>query len=125
MPPIITLIPIIVALLIIGLALPLAMGRVPPNAFYGYRTRASRGSPRLWYATNRVAARWMMIVGACVIAIVTTMNLIGAAPVTTLLVGANLMASGAVLSAVRAWRLERRLASGLSGEDQDPTPRPS
>jgi hypothetical protein len=121
MPQMITIIPICIALLITGLALPLAIGRVPPNAFYGYRTRTARSDPAIWYATNRTAAHWLMIVSAWVIAAVATMNLLGAPPMTTLLVGANLMAIGAVLGGLLAWRLERRMVANPTSGRHHPT----
>lgn len=34
------------------LGVPLAMGRVPPNPLYGFRTPATQADPELWYAVN-------------------------------------------------------------------------
>jgi uncharacterized membrane protein len=42
------------------LAVPLALGMVPPNALYGFRTSKTRSSPDIWYPANRFAG-WLMI----------------------------------------------------------------
>jgi len=43
-----------------ALALPLALGIVPPNWLYGFRTRKTISSPEVWYPANRVAGWWMI-----------------------------------------------------------------
>jgi uncharacterized membrane protein len=35
--------------------IPLALGVVPPNRFYGFRTRKSLSDPKLWFRANRFA----------------------------------------------------------------------
>jgi hypothetical protein len=42
------------------LAVPLALGMVPPNALYGFRTSKTRSSPDIWYPANRFAG-WLMV----------------------------------------------------------------
>ena len=42
-----------------GLALPLIVGRVPPNYWYGFRTPRTLASASLWYAATATLA------GAC------------------------------------------------------------
>ena len=46
---------------IIALAIPLALGLVPPNETYGFRTSLTLSSPESWYKANRVAG-WITIV---------------------------------------------------------------
>lgn len=43
------------------LAVPLAIGMVPPNGLYGFRTPKTLSSPDIWYPANRFAG-WLMIV---------------------------------------------------------------
>jgi uncharacterized membrane protein len=38
-------------------SLPLALRMVPPNAFYGCRTRFTRSSPQVWYDANAFMGR--------------------------------------------------------------------
>lgn len=47
------------ALLVI-LAVPMALGMVPPNRWYGFRTPKTLSSPDIWYAANRASA-WFLI----------------------------------------------------------------
>lgn len=46
-----------------ALALPMILGRVPPNAMYGLRTPLTRSSPEIWYAANTFAG-WALLAAA-------------------------------------------------------------
>jgi len=51
----------LVAEVAIGFAsLPLALGRVPPNPYYGFRTAATTSDPEAWYRANRICG-WIMV----------------------------------------------------------------
>ncbi len=52
------------ALLFAGLAVPLILGRVPPNSAYGFRTAATLADPELWYRANAVSG-WCELIAAC------------------------------------------------------------
>ncbi len=45
-------------------SLPMALGIVRPNRFYGFRTRKTLSDERIWYAANKVMGRDMVIAGA-------------------------------------------------------------
>jgi uncharacterized membrane protein len=47
------------------LSLPMAMGMVPPNRFYGFRTAKTLSSPRIWYAANQRAG-WLLFAAGVV-----------------------------------------------------------
>ena len=49
--------------LVVLLAAPLTMGKVPPNQLYGFRTPKTRSSPAIWYPANRFAGWAMMAAG--------------------------------------------------------------
>ena len=51
-----------------GLALPLILGRVPPNYWYGFRTSRTMNSTALWYAANRYAGWRLLAAGAAIVA---------------------------------------------------------
>jgi arginine exporter protein ArgO len=51
------------AALFIGLALPLIWEAVPPNRWYGFRTRRTLSEPAVWYAVNRVTGWWLLATG--------------------------------------------------------------
>lgn len=50
-------------LLILGLAIPLILRRVPPNGIYGIRTKASFASESDWYRINSVGGRQLAVSG--------------------------------------------------------------
>ena len=51
-----------------GLALPLIVGRVPPNYWYGFRTPRTLASASLWYAANRYAGWRLLASGTAIVA---------------------------------------------------------
>ena len=58
-----TLIYTFIGLLFIGLSIPLIRGKVPPNRWYGFRTRLTLESPDVWYPANDYAGWWLLAVG--------------------------------------------------------------
>lgn len=53
-------------------SLPLALRLVPPNPFYGFKTRYTRAHPAVWYDANAFVGRGMLVV-----------SLLGAAAIVT------------------------------------------
>lgn len=51
-PPGIALLTILLPIMNILISLPLCLRLVPPNRFYGFRTRKTLSSPEIWYAAN-------------------------------------------------------------------------
>ncbi len=45
--------------------IPMALGMIPPNRFYGYRTRKTFSSRDMWYRANRFAG-WAMVISGFV-----------------------------------------------------------
>ena len=54
--------------LLAGLALPLILGRVPPNYWYGFRTSKTLRSAKLWRAANHYAGWCLLATGAATVA---------------------------------------------------------
>jgi uncharacterized membrane protein len=48
----------------VGLGIPLFQRRVPPNAWYGCRTKKALSDEQIWYAVNRVTGKSMIAGGA-------------------------------------------------------------
>jgi len=48
---------------IAALAIPMILGRVPPNSLYGFRTSKTLSSQEIWYASNRVCG-WLLFAAA-------------------------------------------------------------
>jgi hypothetical protein len=97
------------SVLVAALALPMYVGKIPPNTLYGYRTARSMSDAESWYAANKIAGR-DLLVGSLTSAVVlllllTTDSSIGPA---ALWLPPAVFAS-AVLGAVvhSVWQIER------------------
>lgn len=55
----------ILPIVIVVQSLPMVLGLVPPNRFFGFRTPKTLSSPEIWYSANR-ASGWFMIAAAAV-----------------------------------------------------------
>ena len=62
------LLPVLIALLMIGLSLPMAMRKVPPNQLYGFRTEKTLSDTKLWYDANQKAG--MNLIAAAILALI-------------------------------------------------------
>ena len=52
-------------LIIVLTAVPLVLGKVPPNGLYGFRTEKTQSSPEVWYPANRFAG-WAFVVAGLI-----------------------------------------------------------
>lgn len=50
-------------LLLAGLSIPLIMGKIGPNPWYGFRVERTLSDPEVWYAVNAYSAKWLLAVG--------------------------------------------------------------
>jgi uncharacterized membrane protein len=62
-----TLIAYVMPALAVMLGVPMALGLVPPNRFYGYRTRKTLSSVVVWYRANRISGSSLIIAGIAAI----------------------------------------------------------
>ena len=53
-------------LLFVGLGIPLMRQRVPPNPYYGFRTKKSMSDPKIWYEVNRIQGNDLLLAGALI-----------------------------------------------------------
>ncbi len=51
------------SLLLVLIAIPLYLKKIPPNNLYGFRVKATLEDPELWYEVNRYSAGWLMFSG--------------------------------------------------------------
>ena len=49
--------------LLMVIAIPLMLRRIPPNALYGFRTPQTLRNPELWYEINAYAGRRLLVAG--------------------------------------------------------------
>jgi uncharacterized membrane protein len=76
-------IPLLIVCGVLALAsVPLILGKVPPNDYYGVRTSATRASPSAWYAANRTGG---VILFLAAIASATLLSTGALAPLLALL----------------------------------------
>jgi uncharacterized membrane protein len=68
-----TLIFPLVSAVIAVLGMPLWVGMVPPNRFYGVRVAATLADEAVWYAVNKAAGRDMVAVGAVMLVLSTSL----------------------------------------------------
>ncbi|MEP6718642.1 MAG: SdpI family protein, partial [bacterium] len=55
-----------VGLVLMGISIPLIMRKVPPNSFYGCRTRKTLSNRKIWYDANHISGKDFCISGAIV-----------------------------------------------------------
>jgi hypothetical protein len=54
---------LVLGLLLIIIAIPLYLEKIPPNNLYGFRVRKTLGNPKIWYAVNKYSSVWFMAAG--------------------------------------------------------------
>lgn len=59
---------VVTNLLLIGLAIPMAMGKVKPNWLYGFRVPKTVNNPDIWYPANAYAGKALAIAGGVTLA---------------------------------------------------------
>jgi uncharacterized membrane protein len=59
------------AILIALVSVPLILGLVPRNRFYGVRTRQTLGDDRIWYPANRLGG-WMLLASSGLYLLIST-----------------------------------------------------
>lgn len=52
--------------LFVGLGIPLALNKVPPNGVYGFRTAKTLASPEIWYLVNRSSGIDLIVAGVLI-----------------------------------------------------------
>ena len=50
-------------IILAGLSIPLIMGKIGPNPWYGFRVRRTLSDPVVWYAVNAYSAKRLLVVG--------------------------------------------------------------
>jgi SdpI/YfhL protein family len=87
-------------LLFAAIGVPLALDKVPPNSWYGFRTPKTLSDPDIWYAINRSSGIDLMIAGAAIaglsLALEVTLKNRSPAELALANLGAMVIALGAV-----------------------------
>ena len=54
-------------LLVILICVPMILEMVPPNNWYGFRTRRTLSDPDVWYPANRIAGQYLAVAGTVIV----------------------------------------------------------
>lgn len=101
---------VLLGIVMVGLSLPLALGKVPPNWFYGFRTPKTLSSPDLWYAANRSLGRDGVVAGVATTIASTVVALAGSGrPLFVVFANLAIMLIGQAVVLARGFRTLRRL----------------
>jgi uncharacterized membrane protein len=57
---------LVVSVLLVGLSIPLILGKIKPNPLYGFRVSQTLENPDLWYAVNRYAGKRLVVAGLAI-----------------------------------------------------------
>ncbi len=68
-PRVVVVILIALPLLMIGLSVPMVLGRIAPNPWYGVRTRKTLASKEVWYRANRLGGQYLIVATVIALAI--------------------------------------------------------
>lgn len=102
---------IVAGVVFIALAIPLILGKVPPNEWYGFRTPKTLSEPHIWYSANRLMGYDLMAVGTatCVTAISTVITGRSIALDQALWVNTGVLLSGLFLGVLHGFLSLRNL----------------
>lgn len=105
--------------LFIALSIPLIMGRVKPNHWYGFRFAVTLNNPRIWYPANRLGGILLLLYGLAVLGMVLGLMLLNS--IFYLQISEQvfsyclvcILISGAVLISILSWRYAWQLEKKL------------
>ena len=98
-----------VGLLLVLIAIPMLLRRVPPNAFYGLRVPATYADVWVWYEANALAGRDMVALGVLLTVLALVLPAFGLKGETLPLVWSAVAAVGSLVMTLVAWRRANRL----------------
>jgi hypothetical protein len=88
-----------------AMGVPLALGRVPPNGTYGFRTERTVSNSAIWYAANRVQGIDLIIAGVAIAVLVVALYLAwrSAPPAALALIDVGIMSAALVVATVHGF----------------------
>ena len=98
-----------VGVLLVLIAIPMLLRRVPPNALYGLRVPATYADEWVWYEANALAGRDMVVFGVFLTVLALVLPAFGLEGDTLPLVWAAVAGVGALAMTLVAWRRANRL----------------
>jgi hypothetical protein len=52
---------VVSGLVLVGISIPLILGKIPPNGWYGFRVRKTMENPEIWYPVNQFAGKRLLL----------------------------------------------------------------
>ena len=105
-----------VSALVIGLSVPLLLGKIGPNRFYGVRIPQCQHSPEAWYAINRYGGRQLILFFLFFACLNLPLLLPIRAP-DSVLIGIALFPTATIFTLIPIWRYANRY---IAEHPQDP-----
>jgi len=96
-------------LIMIGLAIPMILRRVPPNPIYGLRVPATFADEWVWYEANARSGRDLLVLGTGLIVLAVGLPTLGLSENAYTLIWSAAAAIGAVGMGVVGWLRAKRL----------------
>jgi uncharacterized membrane protein len=103
---------VLVGLLTIALAIPMALRKVPPNGLYGLRVRATMADESVWYEANARSGRDLIVVGSLFVVVSVVLSRLGLSETTYSSVCGAVLGIALVVAALRGWLLAEKLLRG-------------
>ena len=101
--------------ILIGISIPLILGRVGPNRWYGFRVRRTLEDPKVWYPVNSYSAWRLLGVGVAEIVAATALYFVPDLDVAVYasIVG-GVAVAGVVIGFVQSFRYLHQLTKGAA-----------
>ena len=105
-------------LLLIVLAVPLWLRRIPPNVVYGVRFRATLADSATWYAINAIAGRNLVVIGVGYVGLLSLAQLVGTSwsPAVRVLVPVGFFVAALIANTVLLGRATARWSRAQHSE---------
>jgi uncharacterized membrane protein len=99
------------SLLLIVLAIPMILGRVKPNGWYGFRIPMTLEQGHIWYPANRYAGFWLLGLGIVLFVASLSLPPLFGLSLDAYAIGMAVLAlGGLVVCFLFSWRYARKLA---------------
>jgi uncharacterized membrane protein len=111
-----------VGLIIAILSLPLVFRMIPPNRWYGFRTRRTRANADVWYAANEYLGGWLFSLGILVaVASVALYCVPGLTDDLYAMTMTAILLAGTAIALVQSYRFLWRLGKQADAADRPAT----
>jgi hypothetical protein len=54
-------------ILLMALSVPMILGKIPPNGWYGFRVKKTMENPEIWYPVNAYSGKWLLAISLVMI----------------------------------------------------------